>query len=86
LVLSIQFLPLRIAEMWWLSHPIGNSLIVLFDNPDTFAEVRADHTLAPKVVEESLRYWSPVHLVFQNATQDIELHNTIIPGSSYVMS
>ena len=68
------------------SHLIGNSLIALFDNPETFAALRADHALAPKVVEESLRYWSPVHLVFQTATQDIELHNTLIPGGSYVMS
>ena len=68
------------------SHLIGNSLIALFDSPDTFAEVRADHALAPKVIEESLRYWSPVHLVFQTATRDIELHNKIIPGGSYVMS
>ena len=68
------------------SHLIGNSLIALFDNPETFAELRADHALAPKVVEESLRYWSPVHLIFQTATQDIELHNTLIPGGSYVMS
>ena len=30
--------------------------------------------------------WSPVNLVFQTATQDIELYNTIIPGGSYVMS
>lgn len=68
------------------SHLIGNSLIALFDNPDTFAALRADHALAPKVVEESLRYWSPVNLVFQTATQDIELHNTIIPSGSYVMA
>ena len=68
------------------SHLIGNSLIALFDNPETFAALRADHALTPKVVEESLRYWSPVHLVFQTATQDIELHNTLIPGGSYVMS
>ncbi len=30
--------------------------------------------------------WSPVNLVFQTATQDSELHNTIILGGSYVMS
>ena len=68
------------------SHLIGNSLIALFDNPDTFAALRADRALAPKVVEESLRYWSPVNLVFQTVTQDIELHNTIIPSGSYVLS
>jgi cytochrome P450 len=68
------------------SHLIGNSLIALFDNPDTFAELRRNQALAPKVVEESLRYWSPVNLVFQTATRNIELHNTTIPGGSYVLS
>jgi cytochrome P450 len=68
------------------SHLIGNSLIALFDNPDTFAELHDNPALAPNVVEESLRYWSPVNLVFQTATQDIALHNTIIPGGSYVLS
>jgi cytochrome P450 len=68
------------------SHLIGNSLIALFDNPETFTALRDEPALAPKVVEESLRYWSPVQLVFQTATQDIELHNTVIPSGSYVLS
>ncbi len=68
------------------SHLISSSLIAMFDNPQVHAAVLADHALAGKLVDETLRYWSPVNLVFQTATRDIELHDTVIPGGAYVLS
>ncbi|MEQ8716137.1 MAG: cytochrome P450 [Acidimicrobiales bacterium] len=68
------------------SHLIGNSLIALFEEPDLMARVKADLSLVPKVVEESLRFWSPVHLVFQTAAQEIDLHGVTIPENSFVLS
>lgn len=68
------------------SHLISSALIALFENPATFDELRGNSDLTAKLVDETLRYWSPVNLVFQTATQDIELHETLIPGGSYVMS
>lgn len=68
------------------SHLISSSLLALFENPATFDEVRGNLALTTELVDETLRYWSPVNLVFQTATQDIELHDTVIPGGAYVLS
>jgi cytochrome P450 family 109 len=68
------------------SHLISSSLIALFENPTVFDEVRAKPALTAELVDETLRYWSPVNLVFQTATQDIELHATTIPSGAYVLS
>jgi cytochrome P450 family 109 len=48
--------------------------------------VRANPALAANAIEETLRYWSPVNLVFQTATQDIPIYDTVIPGGSFVLS
>jgi cytochrome P450 len=68
------------------SHLISSSLIALFENPSLFEQVREEPALIPKLVEETLRFWSPVHLVFQTAAQDIVLHDVKIPEGSYVLS
>jgi len=58
----------------------------MFDNPDVHTAVLADHALAANLVDETLRYWSPVNLVFQTATHDIELQGQVIPADAYVLS
>ncbi len=68
------------------SHLISSALIAMFDNPHVHQAVLADHALAGPLVDETLRYWSPVNLVFQTATRDLELHDVTIPGGSYVLS
>jgi cytochrome P450 len=68
------------------SHLISSALIALFENPSALAEVRRDPALCANLVDETLRYWSPVNLVFQTATQDLELHDTVIPRGAYVLS
>lgn len=68
------------------SHLISSTLLALFENPEIHQEVAADRSLVPALVDETLRYWSPVNLVFQTAAQDIELHGTRIPKDSYVLS
>ncbi len=68
------------------SHLISSSLIALFENPPLLDAVRDDPALIPKLVEETLRFWSPVHLVFQTAAQEIELHDVKIPEGAYVLS
>lgn len=68
------------------SHLISSALNALFENPTAMEDVRSTPALSANLVEETLRYWSPVNLVFQTATQDIVLHDTLIPGGSYVLS
>lgn len=68
------------------SHLISSALNVMLENPAVMEEVRSRPSLSADLVEETLRYWSPVNLVFQTAAQDIALHETLIPAGSYVLS
>lgn len=68
------------------SHLISSALVAMFDNPDVYEAVMADHSLAGNLADEALRYWSPVNLVFQTAAHDIEIHGQLIPADAYVMS
>lgn len=68
------------------SHLISSALTAMFEHPDVHEAVMSDHALAANLVDEALRYWSPVNLVFQTATRDIELHDKAIPAGAYVLS
>jgi len=68
------------------SHLISSALIALSHTPGALAAVRSDPTLADNAIEETLRYWSPVNLVFQTAAHDITLRGISIPAGSYVLS
>ncbi|HEX4727354.1 MAG TPA: cytochrome P450, partial [Jatrophihabitans sp.] len=50
-----------------------NGLPVLLAHPDAAAELRADPGLAPRFVEELLRYEPPVHFAVRTAGSDTEI-------------
>jgi cytochrome P450 len=52
---------------------LGAGTEVLLRHPDQFAEVLADAELIPEMVEEALRYLSPVQYTFRTALAPIEL-------------
>lgn len=52
---------------------IGNTVLALDHFPDVAARVRADRSLMPGLVEESLRYLSPVAATYRATAADIEL-------------
>lgn len=52
---------------------VGNGLLALLRNPEQLAMLRADPDLAPRVVEETLRYDSPVQVTGRMANEDLEL-------------
>ncbi|MSQ48593.1 MAG: cytochrome P450 [Deltaproteobacteria bacterium] len=64
---------------------IGNALLALLNHPDELARVRADRASVPALVEEALRYDSPVQVVFRQATQDVELAGGKIPAGATVL-
>lgn len=55
------------------TNTIGNTLYLLSRNPDQLAAVRANPKLLDGAVEESLRFYSPVQLLFRRVTRDVEL-------------
>ncbi len=63
---------------------LGNAVLTLLDHPAELAKVRADRALVPPLVEEVLRYESPVQLIFRRTASDVELSGTTIPAGATV--
>ena len=60
--------------------------MALFDHPAARAALQQNPALSANLIDETLRYWSPVNLVFQTATQPIDLHGVQIPEGAYVLA
>src|SRR5262249_17987667 len=63
---------------------LGNTVLALLANPDALEAVQADRSLLPQLIEEVLRYDSPVQMVFRRTTREVELSGTIIPADAVV--
>jgi cytochrome P450 len=64
---------------------IGNAVLALLDNPEERMKVRADRANVPALVEEVLRYDSPVQVVYRQATRDVELEGGKLPAGATVL-
>jgi cytochrome P450 len=64
---------------------IGNAVLALLNHPDELAKVRAERASVSALVEEVLRYDSPVQVVFRQATQDVELEGGKLPAGATVL-
>ena len=64
---------------------LGNAVLALLRHPDQLAEVRSDPSLIPRLIEETLRWDSPVQALFRQATTDVELAGEKIPAGSIVL-
>jgi cytochrome P450 len=58
--------------------------MLLGHNPDQFELIRQDRSLVPSAFAEVLRCESPVQAWGREATTDIEIDGTVIPGGSQV--
>jgi len=63
---------------------IGNATVTLLDHPAELEHVQADPALVPQMVEEVLRYDTPVHLLFRSTTQEVELSGGKLPAGAQV--
>ncbi|MEI5100560.1 cytochrome P450 [Streptomyces sp. PmtG] len=64
---------------------IGNTVLCLDHFPDQLARVRADRALVPGLVEESLRYLSPVAATYRATAVDVELAGQRLPAGKMVL-
>jgi cytochrome P450 len=81
----IQFvLLLLVAGNETTTNLIGNLANALLEHPDVLRAVAANPDRIADLVEEGLRYDSPVQVVFRTATRDTELRGVRIPKGSYV--
>lgn len=60
-------------------------MVTFLEQPDDLTKVRHDPSLIPQLIEESLRYHSPVQALFRQATQTVEIAGTTILANATVM-
>ncbi|GAA4951266.1 cytochrome P450 [Actinoplanes utahensis] len=64
---------------------IANGLVLLFENPDQLARLRADPDLTPQAVEEMLRCDGPAGVIGRVATEPVELAGHTVPAGEHVL-
>ncbi|MEV6304150.1 cytochrome P450 [Actinoplanes sp. NPDC051861] len=64
---------------------IGNGILALLNHPEQLARVRAEPDLVTTVVEETLRFDSPVQIALRHATETVELGGVEIPEGATVL-
>jgi cytochrome P450 len=64
---------------------LGNLFNLLAHRPDWYQRLRNDRSLIPVVVEEVLRYESPVQWMGRITTREVEIAGTTIPAESHVL-
>jgi cytochrome P450 len=64
---------------------IGNAMLALTAHPDQLAAVAADPAMIPNMVEETLRYDSPVQFLFRMTKEETALGGQTIPAGNVVV-
>jgi cytochrome P450 len=65
---------------------VGNATVALLRHPEQRDALVADPELAPRVVEETMRWDAPVpHSTFRFATEDVPLGDVVIPAYAQVI-
>src|SRR5712692_8137342 len=67
------------------THLIGNAVLGLLAHPEALAAVRADPSRVPAVVEEVLRFSSPVQMDPRLATRETRLHGVALAAGEVVL-
>ena len=70
---------LLVAGSVTTTYLLANAMRALLAHPDELARVTADPGLIPSLVEEALRYDTPLTMLWRTATRDVELAGVPIP-------
>jgi len=76
---------LLIAGNETTTNLIGNAVLALIENPDQLALAQAEPALVANLVEEALRFQSPVQLIMRLAVRDADVGGVTIPAGSLVL-
>jgi len=81
-------------NMFWLFSVAGNEtlrngipggMLALLQHPQAMQQLRSDHGLLPRAVDEMLRWWTPVMIFRRTAAEDTELSGTHIRAGDKVV-
>ncbi|MBV9065248.1 MAG: cytochrome P450, partial [Methylobacteriaceae bacterium] len=67
------------------SSSISGGLWALCENPGEFRKAKDDPGLIPRLVEESVRWTTPVHHVMRTATANLELSGQSVARGDWIM-
>jgi cytochrome P450 len=76
---------LLIAGNETTTNLLGAMFDIFAKHPEKFDMVRADHSLIPKVVEEQLRFSSPVQMLYRTTRTEYEVGPVTIPAGARVL-
>ncbi|MGA1362635.1 MAG: cytochrome P450 [Ilumatobacteraceae bacterium] len=65
-------------------NQLGLCLAVFLDHPDQWALLASDPSLAPRAVEECMRYWGAVNGTIRFASEDIEMDGVLFPKGTFM--
>lgn len=63
---------------------MGNLLNALSTRPELWERLREDRSIVETVIEETLRYESPVQVLFRKTLRDVDMHGVTIPAGERV--
>ncbi len=66
-------------------HALSSTILLLAQNPDQWAALEAEPTLARAAFEESLRLESPVQTFFRTTTREVDVDGVVIPADAKVL-
>ncbi len=78
-------LTLLIAGNETTTNLIGNMVMTLLDHPEQLERVRKDRRLIPNLIEETLRFESPLQFLFRRVCSEVEIAGTTLPVDTIVM-
>lgn len=84
--LEVFVFTLLVAGSITTAYLIGTAAQLLATDPGIFAWARADFSRIAAIVEETLRYDTPVQLMFRTATTDVDIADTTIPSRATVIA
>jgi cytochrome P450 len=84
--LEVFVFTLLVAGSITTAYLIGRAAQLLAGDPALLASTRADRTRVPMLIEETLRYDTPVQLMFRTASSDVEIADMTIPSGATVIA
>ncbi|MDC0713673.1 cytochrome P450 [Stigmatella sp. ncwal1] len=83
----VELLTLLLAAGLETTVPLlANGLILLANQPELLAQLRADTLLLPRFIEELLRYDPPSHGILRTTLEEVELSGVTIPKGAGVLA
>jgi cytochrome P450 len=67
------------------SASTAGAMLALARDPDQFAKVKADRSLVPGIVEEAIRWTTPVQHFMRMTTEDVEIGGASIKAGDWLM-